>query len=119
MNARGFTLLEMLVAIAVLALAVIALLHLAGESVRSAAHVETRVLAGIVADNAAVDAQVEPFDAVAREAGGTVRLAGRDWRWRRVPRPLGNGLLRVSIAVTSTDAGGQVLAHADVLRSAP
>ena len=51
----GFTLLEMLIAVAVFALVVLALLNLVGESTRTAAVVEERVLAAIVAGNRAVE----------------------------------------------------------------
>jgi len=50
---RGFSLIELLVALAVFALAVLALLNLAGESTRTAVLLEERVLAGVVAENRA------------------------------------------------------------------
>ncbi len=50
----GFTLIELLVALAVFSLAALALVNLASENVRSAQGLQTRVLAGIVADNQAV-----------------------------------------------------------------
>ena len=53
-TAGGFSLIEMLVALAVFSLAVIALLHLAGQNTRAASVIEERVLAGVVADNRAV-----------------------------------------------------------------
>ena len=48
---EGFTLLETLVAMAIFSLAVMALLNLAGENTRTAAIVEERTLAGVVAEN--------------------------------------------------------------------
>src|SRR3546814_4552523 len=48
----------MLVAVAVLSLVALALLNLAGENTRTALVVEENVLAGIVADNRAVEAML-------------------------------------------------------------
>ena len=56
----GFTLVEMLVAMAVFGLSAMALLNLAGENTRSAARVESRTLGGVVADNLVVEAVIAP-----------------------------------------------------------
>jgi len=80
---RGFTLIEMLVALAVFSLAALALLNLSGESTRSAARVQARTLAGVVAENIAVEAMVSARLPVGETSGETM-LAGQTWRWRRV-----------------------------------
>ena len=97
---RGFSLIEMLVALAVFALAVLALLHLSGQNARSALGVEEQLFAGIVADTQAAEALLLPPAALAREATGTERAGGRDWRWTRRASPApGGALLRVDIEV--------------------
>lgn len=79
----GFTLIEMLVALAVFALAAMALLNLSGESTRSAVRVEARTLGGLVAENVAAEAMIAPSLPVG-EVSGETHMAGRIWRWRRV-----------------------------------
>jgi general secretion pathway protein I len=101
--ARGFSLVEMLVALAVFALAAMALLHLAAENTRAAFAAEERVLAGVVADNLAVDAMLEP--APGPDAQGVAQAAGRAWRWTRRTRATAAGdLLRIDIAVHAPPA---------------
>ena len=100
----GFTLIEMLVALAVFGLAAMALLNLSGENTRSAARVETRTLGGIVAENLAVEAATLPTIAEGT-ASGSVELAGRRWRWTRIATAPGAGMLRIDIRVS--DAEGQ------------
>jgi len=56
----GFTLLEVLIALAVFGLAAIALLNLVGENTRSAAGVEARTWGGVVAEQPAVQAPLAP-----------------------------------------------------------
>lgn len=99
----GFTLIELLVALAVFSLAAMALLNLSGENTRSAARVETRTLGGMVAENLAVEAMIDPRLAEGR-ADGAVPLAGRQWRWSRSVQAVEAGMLRIDIAV-STDEG--------------
>ncbi len=79
---QGFTLIELLVALAVFSLAAMALLNLSGENTRSASRVETRTLGGVVAENLAVEAMVQPAIGEGEDAGETP-LAGRPWRWTR------------------------------------
>lgn len=82
----GFTLVEMLVALAVFGLSAMALLNLAGENTRSAARVESRTLGGVVADNLVVEAVIAPSlsDGV---SNGRTNLAGRAWSWTRTVAP--------------------------------
>lgn len=115
---EGFSLLEMLVALAVFGLVVLALLNLAGENTRTAAVIEERVLAGVVADNRAVEAAVEPLDALARAVEGNEQLGDRDWRWTRTVATTDDaGVVRVEIAVRPADAE-RIVAEATVFRSA-
>lgn len=96
----GFTLLEMLIAVAVFALVVLALLNLAGVSTRTAAVVEERVLAAIVAGNRAVEAAIEPAASLAAHTTGVEQLGGREWRWTRRLAPTDDpALLRIAIDV--------------------
>ena len=118
-RSNGFSLLELLVALAVFSLVVLALLNLAGESTRTAVLVEERVLAGIVAGNRAVEAAVEPLDALSAQSEGQERLGERDWYWTRTVAATGDAaLLRIDIAVHA--AGSDHIAAETVLfRNAP
>ena len=100
----GFTLIEMLVALAVFGLAAMALLNLSGENTRSAARVETRTLGGVVAENLAVEAATQPSIGEGTSSG-EVELAGRRWRWRRAVTATDAGMLRIHVKVS--DADGQ------------
>lgn len=92
-------------ALAVFSLVVLALLNLAGESTRTAVVVEERVLAGIVAGNRAVEAAVEPLDALAARGEGEEHLGDRDWRWTRVVSATDDAaVLRVDISVYAADS---------------
>lgn len=96
---RGFSLIEVLVALALIGTAIAALLSVQGESGRALSALEDRALADIVAENRMVAVALDglPPDGVSR---GTERLGGRLWRWtvrvRRTPEP---GLRRVEVSV--------------------
>lgn len=97
---KGFTLIEMLVALAVFSLAALALLNLTGESTRSAARAQTRILAGIVADNLSVEAALDHQRPAQVQTSGQVTLGGRDWRWtREVVATEDADLLRLDVRV--------------------
>lgn len=101
----GFTLIELLVALAVFSLAVLALLNVTGENTRAAAAVEARVLAGVVADNRAVEVAASPAPPGLGVGGGVERAGDRAWRWtRRVTPTADPEILRVDILVAADDS---------------
>lgn len=115
---RGFSLLEMLVAMAVFGLVVIALLNLSGENTRTTAIVEERVLAGVVAENRAVEAMIEPVQALAGATEGSERLGDRDWHWTRTVSATDDAAI-VRVEVTVTAAGSdRIAAETTLFRSA-
>ena len=115
----GFSLIEMLVALAVFSLAVIALLHLAGQNTRAAAVIEERVLAGVVADNRAVEAMLAGSGELATEETGAETCGDRAWQWtRRVQATDDTGIVRVQVTVSPAGTGG-VSAEASVFRGMP
>ena len=117
-NADGFTLLEMLVALAVLSLAGLALVNLAGENSRTGVVIEERVFAGVIADNRAIEALTSPLPPPLGETKGTEAAAERTWRWtRRVNETPEPGVLRVDIAVMS-ETSDQVVSAVTIFRGA-
>ncbi len=78
---RGFTLLEVLVALLLLSLALVALVRLAGLDARATAHLREGTIAQWVAANALAEARLrDTFPAVGRSSGETT-MAGQRWRW--------------------------------------
>jgi general secretion pathway protein I len=81
---HGFTLIEMLVALAVFSLAALALLRLEGATVSTTALLQEQALAQIVARNLAVEALTDPQPPAFGATRGEAVNAGRKWRWVRV-----------------------------------
>jgi general secretion pathway protein I len=81
---HGFTLVEMLVALAIFSLAAMALLRLEGATVRTTALLQEQALAQTVARNLAVEALTDPQPPAFGATKGEAVNAGRTWRWTRV-----------------------------------
>jgi general secretion pathway protein I len=114
---QGFTLLEVLVALAVFSLAALAMLRLQGAGIATVAHLDERLAAQITAHNLAVEADVAVPAPAFGTMSGTVRNAGRDFGYAlevaRTPDP---GLMRITVSVLGPDGG--VLARELVVRPA-
>jgi general secretion pathway protein I len=104
-RARGFTLIEMLVALAVFSLAALALIKLQGVTLRTAADLDQRAVAETVARNLAVEVLSDPAAPTIGESAGVVTNAGRIWRWTRTVSRAGDArLLRVDFVVRGATA---------------
>lgn len=82
MNARGFTLLEVLVALAVVALALVALVRASGLSADALAREREVTLATWVAANVVADSRLEGRLPETGRSEGSMRMGIRDWYWR-------------------------------------
>jgi general secretion pathway protein I len=101
---QGFTLVEVLVALAIFSLAALALLRLQGSAITTAARLDDKTLASIVAQNQGVDVMIAALPPAFGSASGIERNGGRDWRWTRetlrTPDPR---LQRIEIRVLGPD----------------
>ena len=112
----GFSLLELLVALAIFGMAVVGLLNLSGESTRTAVILEERALAAVVAENQAIEALLAPAAVAAAPAAGQESAGARGWDWKRTATPAGQGMLRIAISVHAAGQA-QELASLQVVRS--
>lgn len=77
----GFTLIEVLVALAVLAFAMAAIVRSTSTAAGNAAHLRDRTLAQWVAINKVTELQLDPEWPAVGVNSGNYEMAGRDWRW--------------------------------------
>ncbi len=100
----GFTLVEMLMALAVFSLAALALLRLSGATAVTTARLGDQALAQIVARNIAVETISDPVAPPLGTTAGQAVNGGRPWLWTRTvalsPEPR---IQLVTVAVTSAN----------------
>ncbi len=77
----GFTLMEVVVALAILAITMTALVKGVGENASNQAYLEKRTLAQWVAFNRIAQLQLNDKPRVLGQTSGVDQMAGRDWHW--------------------------------------
>ena len=101
----GFTLIEMLVALAIFSLAALALLRLGGATATNSARLNEQAIAQLVAGNIAVETLTDPGPPAFGSETGQAVNAGRRWAWtRNVTRSPEARIQQIEISVT--DMGG-------------
>lgn len=117
----GFTLLEMMVALAIFALAALSLMKLQSYSLRSAADVRGQAMAQLTLDNLAADLMSDPAPLSAGRDAGTMENGGRIWTWvRQVEQSADPSIMRIDLAVAAADGesgrAALILTRAQVLQ---
>ena len=116
---RGFTLIEMLVALAIFSLAALALLRLGGASATNSASLADQAIAQTVARNLAVETLTDPQPPAFGASQGDAVNGGRRWRWTRtVSRSPEARIQQIEILV-QPEAGGPGRASLTIFRRGP
>jgi general secretion pathway protein I len=115
----GFTLIEMLVALAIFSLAALALLRLGGATATNSASLADQAIAQTVARNLAVETLTDPQPPAFGASQGDAVNAGRRWRWTRtVSRSPEARIQQIEILV-QPEAGGPGRASLTIFRRGP
>ena len=113
---RGFSLIEVVVALGVLSTAAISFSALSQNSVSGVSQLETRYLARTVADAQLVDVFTDIAPIEIGVTSGTARQMGRAFEWVRTISPsTQEGLFLVNVQVSGSD-DGVVLAEISTLK---
>lgn len=109
---RGFTLLEVLVALAVVAVALAAAAQTASQYGHGGNQLKQRTIAGWVAQNTLAELENEaPWPDTGRREGDT-RMAGREWTWRlEIEGTEDPDLRRVDVEVAAANEPDRVVAR--------
>ncbi len=106
-RARGFTLIEMLAAVAVLAIAMAAILAGMARYADNTAYLRERTLAIWVAHNRLTEIELEPVWPDVGKSDGDVLLGGHKWKWEiEVKKTADDHLRRIDIRVRSPSRDG-------------
>ena len=114
----GFTLVEVLAALAVFSLAAIGLIQVTSQSVRTADALETRFGARVVASNILADVLVAPEPLRDGSASGTETELSREFAWTRavVAAPVGEADTVMITVLVRDVSSGQQLAEVSAMR---
>jgi general secretion pathway protein I len=114
---RGFTLIEMLVALSVFSLAALALIRLQAFTTHNAAELELRVVAQSVVRNRAVEILTDPRPPSLGESSGQEENGGLDWTWTQSARMADDGRF-VQVDITAREKTSGAPASLTILRPA-
>jgi general secretion pathway protein I len=103
----GFTLLEVLVALAIFALVAASVLSASSRSLQTAARLEEKTLAMWVADNRLAELQLADTAVADGRDEGELSFAGRRWQWQsEVQQTSEPSMRRVTLWVASRSERG-------------
>ncbi len=114
---RGLTLVETLVAMAILAAVSISAFALLSQGANFAANERDRLAASIVADNLMVEELLRAAAPDLGERSGEIEFAGRVFEWSAVVSDGGEELRRIALTVR-LNGSPQTLARAETLKVA-
>ena len=91
---EGFTIIEVLAALSIFAIAAVGLVHISSENTRGAAAIESRMLAAMVADNELTLTLIQKDKLEDGITSGQLSYGGREWEWRKTVNTTPNPLIQ-------------------------
>ncbi len=97
---RGFTLVEVVVALAIVAIGMLAVFKTIGDTTHNVTHLRDRSFAAWIADNLITEIRISGEMPSVEETAGEVEFAGRRWHWvTKVSQTQVQGLRRIDVSV--------------------
>jgi len=110
-GSRGFTLLEVLIALIVLSLALLALTRTTAVQVQSFGELRERTVAGWLAQEVLAETRIANALPNPGRSTGQRRFAGRDWHWEvQVQSTAVPSIRRLDVSVAAAAAPGEPVA---------
>ena len=120
MKRNGFTLLELLVAMAIFATAGLAIMQSSSTHIRNLSQLDDLTIASYIADNQMQLAMLDKEWPGKEKSQGEVKMANRDWLWQQQVSKLADEDLRlVQISVSLAESPQQVLYQLQSYRGKP
>ncbi len=103
-ESRGFTLIEVVVALAILGIGMLAVFKTIGDTVHNVDELRDRSFAEWIADNRITEVRISGEMPSVEETTGEVEFAGRQWHWvTKVSQTQVQGLRRIDVSVRRDD----------------
>ena len=104
-RARGFTLIEVLAALVIVALGMLGVIEAVTQSARNGAYLREKTLAHWIALNVITEKRLQPEPPPVAESSADVEFAGQRWRWSmQVTQTQVSSLRRMDVSVRPADA---------------
>jgi general secretion pathway protein I len=101
---RGFTLIEVLAALVIVALGMLGVIQAVTQTARNGTYLREKTLAHWVAMNVITEQRLQPSPPNTSEASDEVELAGQRWRWTlTVTQTSVESMRRMDVAVRAAD----------------
>jgi general secretion pathway protein I len=102
--ARGFTLIEVLAALVIVALGMLGVIQAVTQTARNGTYLREKTIAHWVAMNVITEQRLQPAPPNASEASDEVELAGQRWRWTlKVTQTSVESMRRMDVEVRPSD----------------
>jgi len=99
-SSRGFTLVEVVVALAIVAIGMLAVFKTIGDTVSNVSYLRDRSFAAWIADNRITEIRLSGEMPSVDETAGELEYAGRRWHWiTKVAQTPVEGLRRIDVSV--------------------
>lgn len=104
-SASGFTLIEVLVALIVVGLGMLAVIQTVSQTASNTSYIREKTIAHWIAMNQLTKVRLEPNAPALDKSSDEVKMAGRDWRWTmEVKQTPVESIRRIEVSVRPSEA---------------